>query len=144
MYVTFQSGFRKLHSTESALLKVTNEIMLATDNGSAVALVLLDLSSAFNMVDNKILISRLENLVGIQGTVLNWFQSFLTNRQFSVCIGKHTSSAAHLSCGVPQGSILAPTLFLFIPAAIGFHLFKIWSIFSLIRWWHPIVPALYT
>jgi len=75
LYDAFQSGFRKLHSTKSALLKVTNGIMLATDNGNAVALVLLDLSSAFDMVDHSILISRLTNL-GIQGTVLNWFQSF--------------------------------------------------------------------
>jgi len=78
--------------------------------GCAVALVLLDLSSAFDMVDHSILISRLTNL-GIQDTVLNWFHSFLTNRTISVCIGNCTSSAAHLSCGVLQGSILAPTLF---------------------------------
>ncbi len=106
--------------------------MLATDNGSAVALVLLDLSSAFYMVDHSILISHLENLLGFQGTVLNWFQSFLTNRMFSVCIGKYTSSTAHLSCGVPQGSILAPTLFslyllplgsIFSKYGVSFHLY---------------------
>ncbi len=132
LYETFQSGFRKLHSTESALLKVTNDIMLATDNGSAVALVLLDLSSAFDIVDHTILISQLENLVGIQDTVLKWFQSFLNNRKFSVCIGNHTSSAAHLSCGVPQGSILAPILFslyllplgsIFLKYGVSFHLY---------------------
>lgn len=111
VYKTFHSGYRKLHSTESALLKVTNDIMLSTDNGNAVALVLFDLSSAFDMVDHKILISRLESYVGIQGIVLIWFRSYSTNRKFSVCIGKHTSSVVHLSCGVPQGSILAPTLF---------------------------------
>ncbi len=106
--------------------------MLATDNESPVALVLLNLSSAFDMVDHTILISRLENLVGMQDTVLKWFQSFLNNRKFSVCIGKHTSSAAHLSCGVPQGSILAPTLFslyllplssIFLKYSIYFHLY---------------------
>ncbi len=58
LYETFQLGFRKLHSTESALLNVTNDIMLATDNGSAVALVILDLSSAFDMVDHTIIFSR--------------------------------------------------------------------------------------
>ncbi len=97
--------------------------MLATDNESPVALVLLNLSSAFDMVDHTILISRLENLVGMQDTVLKWFQSFLNNR-FSVCIGKHTSSAAHLSCGVPQGSILAPTLFSLYLLPLGSILFK--------------------
>ncbi len=104
---------------------------MATDNESPVALVLLDLSSAFDMVDHTILISRLENLLGMQDTVLKWVQSFLNNR-FSVCIGKHTSSAAHLSCGVPQGSILAPTLFslyllplssIFLKYSIYFHLY---------------------
>jgi len=80
------------------------------DTGSAVALVLLDLSSAFDMVDHSTLIIRLKNL-GIHGTVLNWFDSFLSNRTFSVCIENCTSSAAHLSCGVPQGTILAPILF---------------------------------
>ncbi len=71
------------------------------------------------MVDHTILISRLENLVGIQGTVLNWFQSFLTNRKFSVSF-----SAAHLSCGVPQGSILAPILFSLYLLPFGLHFCK--------------------
>ncbi len=128
LYDTFQSGFRKLHSTESALLKVTNDIMLATYNGSAVALVLLDLSSAFDMVDHTILISRLENLVGIQDTVLKWFRSFLNNRKFSIHIGKHTSL---LWCSAGIYSFTNTDLF--IPAAIGLHLFKIWRIFSCIR-----------
>ncbi len=64
-----------------------------------------------------------ESYVGIQGTVLKWFRSYLTNRKFSVCIGKHTTSVAHLSCGVPQGSILAPTLF-------SFHMLPMGSLFS--------------
>ncbi len=96
LYETFQSGFRKLHSTESALLKVTNDIMLATDNGSAVALVLLDLSSAFDMVDHTILISRLENLVDIQDTVLKWFQSFLNNKVFYTHWKTHFLSSTSL------------------------------------------------
>ncbi len=68
----------------------------------------------------------------MQDTVLKWFQSFLNNRTFTVHIGKHTSSAAHLSCGVPQGSILSPTLFflyllplgsIFLKYGISFHLY---------------------
>ncbi len=97
---------RKLH-----FYKVVNDISLETDKGNAVALVLLDLSSAFDMVDHNILISRLESCVGLQGKVLKWFQSFLTNRSFSVSIGQHSSSSRKLACGVPQGSILAPFLF---------------------------------
>ncbi len=77
-------------------------------------------------------LSRLENLVGIQDTVLKWFQSFLNNWKFSIHIGKHTSSAAHLFCGVPQGSILSPTLFslyllplgsIFLKYGVSFHLY---------------------
>ena len=67
---TFQSGFKPLHSTESALLRVSNDILLATDAGDSVILILLDLTSAFDTVDHKTLLSRLEYFVGIQGTVL--------------------------------------------------------------------------
>lgn len=58
----FQSGFKAHHSTESALLRVMNDVMLTTDTGQPVALVLLDLSSAFDLVDHNILLLRLENL----------------------------------------------------------------------------------
>ncbi len=62
IYEIFQSGFRKLHSTETALLKVYNDILMSTDAGNAVALVLLDLSSAFDLVDHNVLLSRLKKL----------------------------------------------------------------------------------
>ncbi len=111
IFDAFQSGFRKFHSTETALLKVFNNILLATDSGDTVALVLLDLSAAFDTVDHNVLLSRLEQVVGIRGSALNWFQSYLTNRSFSVNIGKFHSSSVPLTCGVPQGSTLAPMLF---------------------------------
>ncbi len=76
--------------------------------GDHVILILLDLTSAFDTADNKIILSRLEYFVGIQGTVLSWFKSYLTNRSFSVRLGNFSSLPAKLSCGVPQGSILAP------------------------------------
>lgn len=73
MFDIFQSGFIKFHSTETALVNVLNDILLATDSGDSVALVLLDLSAAFDTVDHNVLLSHLEHIVGIRGSVLHWF-----------------------------------------------------------------------
>ena len=108
---TFQSGFKTLHSTESALLRVFNDIFLVTDSGQCAVLVLLDLTAAFDTVDHNILITRLEQCVGISGTALEWFRSYLSNRTFCVSLHDSVSSTAPLSCGVPQGSVLSPLLF---------------------------------
>uniref|UniRef100_A0A8C6LWY4 Reverse transcriptase domain-containing protein n=1 Tax=Nothobranchius furzeri TaxID=105023 RepID=A0A8C6LWY4_NOTFU len=107
----FQSGFRSLHSTESAHLRVFNDILLTLDSGSNVLLVLLDLSAAFDTVDHAILLTRLNQLVGIQGTALDWFRSYFCDRTFNVMMGSAASPSAALTCGVPQGSILGPLLF---------------------------------
>jgi len=80
----FPSGFRSLHSTESALLRVTNDILLPLDSGSCVVLVLLDRSAAFDTIDHNILLERLECMVGVKGTVLQWFASYLKKRTFSL------------------------------------------------------------
>ncbi len=110
-FETFQSGFRKHHSTESALLRVLKDILLSIDTGNSVVLLLLDLSAVFDTVDHSILISCLEHCVGIGGSVLKWFRSFVNNITFSVCVDGCSSSKSGLPCGVPQGSILAPILF---------------------------------
>ncbi|XP_073804016.1 uncharacterized protein isoform X1 [Danio rerio] len=107
----FQSGFRAHHSTESALIKIINDIRLNTDSGKITVLVLLDLSAAFDTVDHSILLDRLENWVGLSGTVLKWFRSYLEGRGYHVSIGDHRSRWTPMTCGVPQGSILAPLLF---------------------------------
>ncbi len=86
-------------------------MLIAADSGDRTVLVLLDLSVAFDTVDHAILLARLEHCVGIKGSALEWFRSYLSNRKFSVNIGEYSSEAAVLSCGVPQGSILAPILF---------------------------------
>ncbi len=81
---------------ESALLRVLNDILLSIDTGNSVVLLLLDLSAAFDTVDHSILISRLEHCVGIGGSVLKWFRSFLNNRTFSVCVDGCSSSKSGL------------------------------------------------
>ena len=107
-----QSAYRPNHSTESALLKVTNDILLALDKGDVTVLTLLDLSAAFDTVDHEILFSTLQSHFGIFGSALAWFRSYLTNRSQSVHIENSKSDSKLLHFGVPQGSVLGPILFL--------------------------------
>ncbi len=80
-----QNLFVSLHSTESALLKVFNDIFLAVDSGKVVILILLDLTAAFDTADHSISLQRLED-VGVKGTALEWFKSYLIDRSFSFAL----------------------------------------------------------
>jgi hypothetical protein len=107
-----QSGFRRLHSTETAVLKVYNDIALALDAGFVTALLLLDFSAAFDCVDHAILLQVLQTQFGIGASALKWISSFLSSRSHSVRLGASFSKTASLLFGVPQGSILGPLLFI--------------------------------
>jgi len=111
LYDKFQSAYKDMHSTETALVRVQNDMLMSVDEGHPVILVALDLSSAFDTVDHCKLISRLERTFGIQGNALKWFQSYLSNRKQAVRIDDTLSDWHVLSSGVPQGSILGPVLF---------------------------------
>ncbi len=105
----FQSGFRAHNSTETAFIKIINYICLDSDKISV--LVLLDLSAVVDTVDHNILLQRLENCVRLSGMLHKWFRSYLDGRGNYVVIGEHKSQWMSMTCGVPQGSILAPLLF---------------------------------
>jgi len=87
----FQSGFRQSHSTKTALIRVTNDLLLSSDRGCISQLVLLDLSAAFDTSDHIILLNRLENFVGICGGALAWFKSYLSDRYQFVAVNEEAS-----------------------------------------------------
>ena len=109
-YEPLQSAYRPYHSTETALLRVQNDILIGMDKQKVTLLVMLDLSAAFDTIDHNILLQWLES-IGIGGLVLSWFSSYLSNRTQSVFLKGVSSEAVNLSCGVPQGSVLGPILF---------------------------------
>ena len=107
----YQSAYRKFHSTETALLKIHNDILSSMDDGRVTALTLLNLSAAFDTVDHTILLRRLGNWFGVSGKALDWFKSYLTGKSQRIKLGNCLSSRSDLSFGVPQGSVLGPLLF---------------------------------
>uniref|UniRef100_A0A8C5GPT6 Reverse transcriptase domain-containing protein n=1 Tax=Gouania willdenowi TaxID=441366 RepID=A0A8C5GPT6_GOUWI len=119
LFEDFQSGFRAQHSTETALVKVTNDLLWASDEGRLSVLVLLDLSAAFDTIDHYILLERLEKLLGITGTALNWFKSYLSDRYQFVHVNNKSSVYTKVSYGVPQGSVLGPILFCIYMIPLG-------------------------
>ncbi len=110
IYEEFQSGFRPHHSTETALVKITNDLLLASDKGCISLLVLHDLSAAFDTIDHDILIDWLQNYTGIQGQALRWFRSYLSDRYHFVYLNGESSQLSPVKYGVPQGSVLGPLL----------------------------------
>ena len=94
-----QSTYKSSHSTETALLKIQNNIALA------VALILLDLSAAFDTIDHSLLYDCLHDWFGLDGTVLLWIKSYLSNRKQKIKIGDSFSEAVILPFGVPQGRV---------------------------------------
>ncbi len=115
----FQSGFRPSHSTETALIRVTNDLLLSSDCGCISLLVLLDLSAAFNTIDHNILLNRFENSVGISGSPLAWFKSYLSDRHQFVAVNEKVSYRSQVQYGVPLGSVLGPLLFTLYMLPLG-------------------------
>lgn len=106
-----QFGFRAGRSTDEAVYTLTNYISTNLDKGRKCLSIFLDLKKAFDTISIPILITKLEKL-GIRGSQLQFFESYLTGRNQCVRIGDHVSTDLPVSYGIPQGSILGPTLFL--------------------------------
>ena len=119
LFEPLQSAYRTQHSTETALLKITNDLLIAADSGLVSIVVLLDLSAAFDTVSHTILLDRLTTCLGITDTALSWFQSYLSNRQQFVAINSSTSQLTPVNHGVPQGSVLGPLLFTIYMLPLG-------------------------
>ena len=107
----YQYGYKKAHSTEMLLLNVTNNLLKAFDDKKATVLLLLDLSAAFDTVDQDKLLHILNKNIGISGIALKWFHSFLKGRTQKVMINDSFSDEESLDYGVAQGSVLGPRLF---------------------------------
>ena len=106
-----QFAYKKHHSTETILLKITNDLLIAADEQTATVVLLLDLSAAFDTVDHSLLLKILKHEIGIKGTALSWFASFLKGRSQRIRLGHITSETITIKFGVPQGSVLGPVLF---------------------------------
>jgi hypothetical protein len=107
-----QSAYRAHHSTETVIVSVHNDLVRAIDNGLVSALVLLDLSAAFDTVDHATLLDILHQRFGLDGKVLMWCRSYLADRSQSYIVGKNKTVSLPLTCGVPQGSSLGPQKFI--------------------------------
>ena len=106
-----QFGFRTKHSTNHAIVSIVDNIQRAVEEKEFSGEIFLDFSKAFDTVNHEILIRKLENY-GIRGITNDWFRSYLSNRKQYVYINNTSSDQCQVNCGIPQGSVLGPLLFL--------------------------------
>ena len=106
-----QSAYKRFHSCETVLLRIMNDVLVSLDSGLCTVVLLLDLSAAFDTVDHDEMESTLYHDIGLRGTVLKWFSSFLSGRTQCTKVGESCSQQQRMPYGVPQGTVLGPVLF---------------------------------
>ena len=126
-YCRLQSAHRAGHSTETAFVKLVDDVLESVDNGSAVALVSLDISAAFHTVNHNDLLDKLKAEFGIVVTSLRRVESYLHGRTSFGKVGSSSSSTVQATSGVPQGSVFGPIQFTAYVSPIG-RLIDIYSI----------------
>ena len=112
LFPEMQSAYRQFHSTETALIRVFNDVLLAVDKGHEAVLVLLDYTAAFDSIDHTTMIDRFLRGYGIKGCALKWLESYLDNRKQHIVVNDSISRPFPLPWGVPQGSVLGPLEFI--------------------------------
>ncbi len=108
----YQSGFRPKNSTLTALIQMCDTLYENMDNGELNGVVFLDIRKAFDSINHTILLHKMKVQFGITNVELDWFSSYLANREQVCIVNGITSTPRKIICGVPQGSILGPLLFL--------------------------------
>ena len=108
----YQSSYQANFSTETLLLKLMDDILKSMESQEAAALVVLDLSAAFDTVDHDLLLVILKSHFGIDGIPLAWIRSYLNSRSFQVQVGGALSETIYIPYAVPQGSLFDPVLFI--------------------------------
>ena len=114
----FLFGYRSQHSTTHAILNISDNILSNFDKKKHTVSIFLDLSKGFDCVDHKILLKKLSNY-GVRGVALRFFESYLTDRKQQTLINGVLSDFLPILCGVPQGSVLGPILFLIYTNDLG-------------------------
>ena len=115
----YQSGFKKNHSCETALLKIYQDLINVLEPNQYIVMLFLDFSSAFDTVNHQHLINKLKEQFYVQDNALHWFKDFLTNRRFCTKIEDTFSDWNYVNHGVPQGSVLGPAVFSLYTQEIG-------------------------